>query len=150
MPSFREIRMRYRIDGFQCHHLIPTQLIEKRAFSKLFESLGVLGFDSQDFETNGMHLPCTEKTALAFQKPMHRGPHPHYNQVVADHISPLTSMPVGNAYGQIRILQRQLRQGLRRDHMLCRNDAPMLSGRLRILEEEAAALYGLLNDALKQ
>jgi A nuclease family of the HNH/ENDO VII superfamily with conserved AHH len=149
MPTFRDIRMRFRIKGFQCHHLFPTQVIENRVFSKFFADLGALGFDAQDFETNGMHLPCIEAQAVAFRKPMHRGGHPIYNQVVAEHISKLARLPASDGYIEIRLLQRVLRKGLSRSEIIRQRDAPLLSSKFRTLEDEATALYCQLDMALK-
>lgn len=149
MLSFRDMRTRFRIDGFQCHHLVPTQVIEKPAFAKFFADLRRLGFDPQNFEANGMHLPCTEQTALIFDKPLHRGPHPLYNQMVSEHVSMLARMSPVDGYIHMGMLQRRLRKSLNRQDMIRLQDAPLLLRELRILEDEAAALYVPLEDILK-
>jgi hypothetical protein len=150
MPSFREIRARCRIEGFHCHHIVPIELVEKPQFSILFGNLRAIGFDPQDFATNGMHLPCTEAMATIFGLPLHRGAHPQYNQMVAQQIAPLANLSVGDAYGRMRLLQKTLKQGLRRPEMVRRGDLPAMQPRLRMLEQEANALHGLLTDTLKQ
>jgi A nuclease family of the HNH/ENDO VII superfamily with conserved AHH len=150
MPSVRDMRMRWRIEGFQCHHVIPTQIIDKPPFERFFLNLQIFGFDPDDFETNGMHLPCPEQMAVIVGKPLHRGSHPQYNKLVAEHIAVLSPMPPAQAYVHVRVLQRQLRKALHRNEIICRNDTPALSRKLRILEDEATALYGFLDQALKQ
>lgn len=45
------------------------------------------GFDPRDFSTNGIFLPCTEKAALLTKRPLHRGPHPGYNKLVAERLA---------------------------------------------------------------
>ncbi|MGL5839407.1 MAG: AHH domain-containing protein, partial [Sphingorhabdus sp.] len=82
MATFRAVRSRVRINGFHCHHLIPIEVVERRVFAKLFGSVRTEGFDPNDFQSNGMHLPNTEKQAAIFRMPLHRGPHPRYNEMV--------------------------------------------------------------------
>jgi len=44
------------------------------------------GFDFDDFEKNGVLLPATEQVAFETGQPLHRGPHPRYNQLVIDRL----------------------------------------------------------------
>ena len=46
-----------------------------------------IGFNPQDFSTNGVWLPASENVALKTGLPMHRGPHPHYNEFVSDQVA---------------------------------------------------------------
>ncbi len=69
--------------GFQKHHLIPVQIFRKPAFGKLFEYAKIGGFDPRDFRTNGVYLPASERLAAQCERPLHRGPHPRYNELVA-------------------------------------------------------------------
>lgn len=43
-----------------------------------------LGFD--DFRRNGLLLPASVSAALRIGLPMHRGPHPQYNNLVAERV----------------------------------------------------------------
>jgi hypothetical protein len=66
----------------QRHHLIPLQV---SSISELTGSTGIIattGFQFDDFSTNGILLPCCEKIALETGRPLHRGPHPRYNEIV--------------------------------------------------------------------
>jgi A nuclease family of the HNH/ENDO VII superfamily with conserved AHH len=111
--SFHTVKTKFRIDGFNCHHLIPRQVVEARSFARFFGNLRSEGFDADDFISNGMHLPSTEKLALIFKLPMHRGPHPHYNELVATHGSDIARLKPSVAMGQIADLQKRLRGSLR-------------------------------------
>jgi hypothetical protein len=146
MLSFKEIRSRIRIEGFQCHHLIPIQVVEKAEFSIFFGNLRAISFDPQDFISNGIHLPCTEEMAIIFGLPLHRGGHPQYNKMVAEQISVLQSLTIGEAFGQVRLLQSTLKRGLRRNNMLRQSELSQRTTDFRILEQEANALYGFLQN----
>ena len=111
--SFRDIRSRYPIRGFHCHHLVPIEIVERRVFSTFFGMIRATGFDPDDFLTNGMHLPSTEQQACAFDLPLHRGGHPRYNELVAERISQLTRCGPVDALRGIYGLQQSQRQGLR-------------------------------------
>ena len=73
--------------GLQRHHLLPKQLLKKQYFGKMFTAIGTdnVGFD--DFRTNGILLPCREDTAIRLCLPLHRGPHPDYNEMVIERVS---------------------------------------------------------------
>lgn len=113
MTSFQNMRTKIPIKGFNCHHLIPNQVVEARVFAKFFGNLRSKGFDPDEFESNGMHLPSTEAMAMTFQLPMHRGPHPRYNEFVASHVAELERMKPKVAIQQISMLQTGLRYSLR-------------------------------------
>ena len=68
--------------GLQRHHLLPRQLLSQRCFGVLFADFGRarVGFD--DFRRNGLLLPATETASVSTGMPLHRGPHPRYNEVV--------------------------------------------------------------------
>jgi hypothetical protein len=72
--------------GLQRHHLLPRQLLTRRCFGPMFETIGRgrVGFD--DFRRNGLLLPGTEKAAVRTGMPLHRGPHRHYNEVVISRV----------------------------------------------------------------
>jgi A nuclease family of the HNH/ENDO VII superfamily with conserved AHH len=150
MPSFREMGIKCRVEGFHRHHIIPIEVIERPVFSIMFGHLRAIGFDPQDFGTNGMHLPCTEKMAITFELPLHRGPHPQYNELVADRVATMAKLPVGDAYINIRLLQHILRRGLRRSCTLRPESACGLDIDFRTLEMEANHLHGLIDTAFRQ
>ncbi len=68
--------------GLQRHHLLPRQLLSQRCFGRMFAEVGrgQVGFD--DFRRNGLLLPATEAASVRSGMPLHRGPHPRYNEVV--------------------------------------------------------------------
>ena len=72
--------------GMQRHHLLPRQLLSMRCFGPLFERIGRdrVGFD--DFRRNGLLLPCTDRAAVGFGLPLHRGPHRSYNAMVCERV----------------------------------------------------------------
>lgn len=74
---------------FQKHHLIPVQIFRNPNFARLFEIVRVGGFDPRDFQTNGVYLPATERMAIQCGWPLHRGPHPRYNELVASRLAML-------------------------------------------------------------
>lgn len=68
--------------GLQRHHLLPCPLLSQRCFGRMFaeEGRNKVGFD--DFRRNGLLLPATEAASVRSGMPLHRGPHPRYNEVV--------------------------------------------------------------------
>ncbi len=111
--TFREVKLRLRIEGFHCHHLIPVELVESRSFAYFFGKVRAEGFAPNDFASNGMHLPCCERRAIAFGLPLHRGAHPRYNQFVAEKIAAFEHLPPKDACFQLSQLQQELRRSLR-------------------------------------
>lgn len=111
--SFREVRGRFPVSGFHCHHIIPIEIVERRSLAVFFGHVRAHGFDPNDFSINGTHLPSTELQAAAFGLPLHRGGHPRYNEIVGDMIAPLTRMDPMLASARLRQLQFRLRTVLR-------------------------------------
>lgn len=70
--------------GLQRHHLLPRQLLGRKAFAALEGVLGQERLGFHDFRRNGMLLPASEDSAIRIGLPMHRGPHPRYNEVVIE------------------------------------------------------------------
>lgn len=136
MVSFRHVRTKVRLSGFNCHHLIPKQVIEAQEFCIFFGTMKSVGFAPNDFGTNGMHLPCDEKTAYMIGRPIHRGGHPMYNKLVAEQIFTIEKLPVIEAFLALNALQSHLRSALSISKMqnlnLVRN--PMGTGLERDLE----------------
>lgn len=107
--------------GYQRHHLIPVEVVRRATIAKLIAPLKNVGFDPQDFATNGLWLPASEKIALETGLPLHRGPHPHYNEFVSDQVAFLyrnlvVSSPAGLVALKARLshLQGSLHRALSR------------------------------------
>jgi hypothetical protein len=83
------------------------------SFQSFFEKSRTYGFDPDDFRVNGMHLPCREKIAAAFGLPLHRGPHPAYNQMVAERLAAISLLDECESRLQLMQFLRALREGLR-------------------------------------
>lgn len=77
--------------SMQKHHLLPRSLGARPQFRALFEAIGTETLGSarplDDFRTNGLLLPCSEKAALAFAMPLHRGPHRQYTELVSERVA---------------------------------------------------------------
>ena len=112
MVSFRQVRSNIRIKGFNCHHIIPLQISEAQAFGMFFGIMKSEGFSANNFLANGMHLPCDEKTAYMIGRPIHRGGHPQYNKLVAEHIARIQDMPILEARLALNALIFDLRSAL--------------------------------------
>lgn len=123
MLSFRAVKRQVRIPGFHCHHLIPLEIIDKPAFRPLFRRMGELGADFDNFSQNGMYLPCTEGNAVAFRLPLHRGPHPVYNQIVCDRIDALGRLGPNSQLCEMQRLQGDLKAALRHNMLPLRKGA---------------------------
>jgi hypothetical protein len=70
------------LDGWQRHHLIPKYCMkdpETRIFLRKVERVG---FDVNDYRSNGILLPTTYADAELYGLPFHSGPHPRYNKYV--------------------------------------------------------------------
>lgn len=117
MLSFRRVKSRVKIPGFHCHHLIPVEIVEKAAFRGLFSKIGEIGFDYDSFEQNGMYLPCTEENAAAFRLPLHRGPHPVYNQLVSERVATLENLSAVCQLHEMFRFQSELRLALRENQV---------------------------------
>lgn len=72
--------------SYQRHHLIPRQATSETELQSVFLVLKSDGFDLEDFEQNGILLPCCEKEALRTGRPLHRGSHPRYNEIVIERL----------------------------------------------------------------
>ncbi len=114
MVSFREAR-RYRPEGFHAHHLIPIEVNSMQSLAITIGATRAAGFDPNDFRSNGMFLPAIEKNAACFRLPLHRGPHPTYNRLVADRIAELRQLPPIQLPQALNALQSALRVALRTD-----------------------------------
>ena len=110
MPTFRDVRVRFQISGFQCHHLIPIEVSRMSAFRNFFERMFHSGFDLDDFRMNG-----EDHVAAAFGLPLHRGPHPAYNLMVAERLALIARLDDFESSTQFGVFLRSLRAGMRAD-----------------------------------
>lgn len=127
--------------GLQRHHLLPRQLLSERCFGAMFAQVGLerVGFD--DFRANGQLLPATEAATIRIGMPLHRGPHPRYNEVVIARVGRIEARwsiarrhdgeaALAEALLRLHLLQAALRRQLlaqRRRVLLNRKD-PLGSG----------------------
>ena len=77
--------------GMQRHHILPRQLLTLGQFETLIEEAGGARVIMGDFRTNGLLLPASEKAASRYGLPLHRGPHPHYNEIVSERVAAVES-----------------------------------------------------------
>lgn len=86
----------------------------------MFESIGRLRVGFDDFRFNGLLLPATEQASVQTGLPLHRGPHPIYNELVIERIGSIETRwelvkrkdPETariEALDRMRLLQRALR-----------------------------------------
>jgi len=111
----------------QSHHLVPVGVFSRVGFADHFRALRSEGFDVCDFLQNGIFLPSTEVAAMRCGLPLHRGPHHHYNDLVAHRVAAiLRDMESGHrrfaarcdAIERLKILTSALRNTLHRRHPL--------------------------------
>lgn len=92
-----------------------------RCFGQFFESIGLnrIGFD--DFRSNGLLLPCSDRTATMMALPMHRGPHHRYNALAMERVARIerawrvagrNDAAAGEALFRLDLLQGALRRRL--------------------------------------
>ena len=158
--SFRAVNRRTAADhdaGLQRHHLLPRQLLGRRCFGALFETVGRDGVGFDDFRTNGLLLPANDASALRVGLPLHRGPHRNYNALVIERVGQVEAswsalrlkapeVARGDAQMRLRLLQRALRRRLldplRRRLSLNRHDPLGQSVDFTELDAMAEALWG--------
>lgn len=111
--------------GLQRHHILPRQLLVRGAFARLVATVGVYRLGIDDFRRNGILLPATEQGALRIGLPLHRGPHPRYNELVLERAGQIEaawsrrgSHPDANLDALMRfdLLRRALRRRLLDPH----------------------------------
>ncbi len=90
-------------------------------FQKMFDSVGCdrIGFD--DFRFNGLLLPALEKASIVLGLPLHRGPHPIYNEVVTERVGQIEAswtrasrLDEDRAQDEVLLRMRLLQRALRR------------------------------------
>ncbi|MEH6758328.1 MAG: AHH domain-containing protein [Parasphingorhabdus sp.] len=71
---------------YQRHHLIPMQAASIPNIRGPLDQMICGGFDFDNFEKNGVLLPSDEQVAYKTGQPLHRGPHPRYNELVIERL----------------------------------------------------------------
>lgn len=102
-------------NGWQRHHLIPTDLANRRETAAILRAIEPYGFSLDDFAFNGMLLPATDIAASRSGLPVHAGPHPIYTRRVAAMIVEVADRsphPI-KRLARMRALQINLRRTLR-------------------------------------
>ena len=135
--------------GYQRHHLIPVEIITRGVMAPLIVPLKIVGFDPQDFATNGLWLPASEQVALQTGLPLHRGPHPHYSEFVSDQVAFLNrNLTISSREGLVsfKIRLNHLQSNLHR--ALSRTDTDMWLNRYDPREE--LAKFASFDDDLRQ
>lgn len=104
--------------NYQRHHLIPLQAASVTDSIKPLNRDLSDSFDFDDFDRNGVLLPSDEQTAFETGRPLHRGPHPRYNELVIDRMFRIVRLSENIAGGvdrreffrfRISLLQQALR-----------------------------------------
>lgn len=96
------------------------QLLTKRCFGRMFDRIGRVRVGFDDFRFNGLLLPSTEQASVQTGLPLHRGPHPVYNELVIERVGSIESRwelvqkkdpetARTEALDRMRLLQRALR-----------------------------------------
>lgn len=101
--------------GLQRHHLLPRQLLSQRCFGRMFAEVGRVNVGFDDFRRNGLLLPATEAASVRSGMPLHRGPHPRYNEVVIARVGRIEAR-----WAQVRLHDEEaaLVEALMRLHLL--------------------------------
>lgn len=113
---FREVNRRsspYYRQGFQKHHLIPLSM---RRYRELHKLLLMANIRLDNFTHNGLLLPSRENIAYDLGLPLHRGPHPHYSDLVAQRLFMVWQTAKyhqpNHAAQRLKLLQRALKRSL--------------------------------------
>ncbi|MDZ7587701.1 MAG: AHH domain-containing protein [Parasphingorhabdus sp.] len=162
MHKFSKVT-KYRKDiflgEFQRHHLLPVQCHNIALINNRLLALTPLGFSLSEFESNGIYLPSTENGAMRYGLPLHRGPHPRYNQLVMERLlrifkrTNIYYSAIDSLYWElfrVRILQKALRLALLRGSMqsvILNKRDPMRSRHdLTLLDERIDSLWSATKD----
>jgi A nuclease family of the HNH/ENDO VII superfamily with conserved AHH len=149
MTPFCDVR-RVRPQGFHCHHIIPIEVVQKRSLAIIIGKARSVGFNDDDFETNGMLLPSVVRNAVSFRLPLHRGSHPQYNALVAERISGMNWLSPRETKARLFQLQSTLKYGLRlpASNLLGGSRDPLRShGDFRKIDGEIDRLWAIIESA---
>lgn len=111
------------VEDMQRHHILPCQLAKRRDFQSFLNDAGGAKVVLGDFRTNGLLLPSSEIAALHSGLPLHRGPHPQYNELVTQRVAGIerdwaiarsrhARFAASDALGRLALLQAALRRRL--------------------------------------
>lgn len=134
-----------RRSQWQKHHLIPRALWQRRQFADLLSNDGVTRREGE--ACNIVILPSCEMLAAATGLALHRGPHPHYSDVVAARLDRLlrSRLAPADADRHLTLLQRALARVLTgrapRLLNLNRNDPMRLFGDYSSLDSAISQFY---------
>lgn len=79
--EWRQPEVRALRGSFQNHHLIPRVMVRRAQIEAFL--LGLRGFSLECQHANRLLLPAREELAATLGMALHRGPHPHFSEVVA-------------------------------------------------------------------
>lgn len=111
--------------------------MQANCFARFFDEVDRRAVGFEDFRANGLLLPATSSAALKTGLPLHRGPHRHYNELVAERVGQIEAswsrscakdgwQAKRDALMRLHLLQRGLRRRLmereRRALFLSRKD----------------------------
>jgi hypothetical protein len=126
----------------QRHHLLPRQLLSARCFGRFVSRLGSDRIGIDDFRRNGLLLPGTERAAIRFGLPLHRGPHRAYSAMVFERVgqiehrwaarrASMSCAAAEEALMRLALLQKALRRRLLADRakLLLNRADPLATGR---------------------
>ncbi len=152
MAGFRKMRHEKLGGTYQRHHLIPLQIGSDIGAQLNIVTLGPSSYLLNDFHANGIVLPGDERTAIRDRLPMHRGPHPHYTELVAKRVRHIVKNSRSKSrvnfdeqliYFRLRILQNGLRRMLSKRHqplLLNKRDPMAMHIDFSVLESEIKEL----------
>jgi hypothetical protein len=109
--------------GLQRHHLLPRELLRRKATAGLLGTLGPALLPFDDFRHNGLLLPATDGAAVRIGLPLHRGPHRSYTDLVGERVGQIEATwavrrlrapdtALVEALARLELLQRALRRRL--------------------------------------
>jgi len=119
----------------QRHHLLPRELSLRSCFAPMFAWVGRERIGFEDFRINGMLLPASEEEAARTGLPLHRGPHGHYNAMVAERLGQIESgwaarnLRSSDAAQTEALMRMRLLQAALRRRLIQRGMRPILLNR---------------------
>ncbi len=134
---------------WQNHHLVPLSISRRPQLGRFLRELGRPGAAVQHLGANSLWLPGDEALAAEVGMCMHRGPHPHYNDVVAARVERIRVANLDQAASVLRLarLQRALIRVLsgrtKPILRLNRNDPMRLFADYAVLDAAIETLIGL-------
>lgn len=88
--------------GYQHHHLLPLSLLNRQQIGDFLLQVQSAGLCLRDRRRNCLWLPADERLALATGRALHRGPHPHYTDVVAGRVERIRQRWRQGGQGDVR------------------------------------------------